>query len=234
MKKLIICLSIVFVCANGFAQEKSLSVKDGNIFYGQKQLTDTGRDRGAVLHPNGKWIYFVRTSKGRFVGERFYPVDGQVPKDGILKEELWRINTNGSDEHMLYRNSTAAIDHPSGYAYALIDNIQLSPDGDKVYFETSRWVTSNALNVMDPDGSNVHMLGPGNNTKIILSARTSDDREQSYKGYIVTSQRRYWFYGGSYDWYYLFTPDLTNEIAPLGDDPAYFTEMGDLRYTDSR
>ena len=55
---------------------------------------------------------------------------------------------------MLYRNSTDAIDHPSGYAYASIDNIQFSPKGDKVYFEIARWVTSAALNVMNPDGSN--------------------------------------------------------------------------------
>ena len=86
---------------------------------------------------------------------------------------------------------------------------------------------------MGPDEEEINVLGPGNNTRIVLSARTFDDREDSYEGYIVTCQHRYWFYGGSYDWYYLFTPDLKREVAPLGDDVGYFNEAGDIKYTDS-
>ncbi|MFH1776312.1 MAG: hypothetical protein ABH952_01950 [Candidatus Omnitrophota bacterium] len=231
MRKIILLITML-CCVTTFAHADSLSIKDGNVFYGQKQLTNSGRDSGAVLHPNGKWVYFVRTFEGHFLGEQYSPAEGKEPEDGILKEDLWRINVDGSDEKMLYQNSKAAIDHPSGYAFASLGNIQLSPNGDKVYFETAQWVTSDALNVMDQDGSNVEMLGPGNDTKIVLSARTFDDREKNYEGYIVTAQHRYWFYGGSYDWYYLFTPDLKREIAPLGYDPAYFTDMGDIKYTD--
>jgi len=241
MKRIFFTAIIFFFCCSiGFAQDSSIGKafeKNGNIFYEDStgtsfQLTNKGRDFDPVLHPNGKWVYFVRSFEGEFKNEVYYPKDGKVPEDEILKMELWRINVDGTDEKMLYQNSNAAIDHPSGYAYASLNNIQLSPNGDKVYFETAQWVTSDALNVMDPDGSNVKMLGPGNDTKIVLSARTFEDREKSYKGYIVTAQHRYWFYGGSYDWYYLFTPDLKKEIAPLGYDPAYFTDMGDIKYTD--
>lgn len=207
--------------------------KDGNIYIeavgkDALQLTSSARDREPVLHPNGKWVYFVRSFEGEFRGEVYYPKDGKEPEDGILKMELWRIDIDGTNEKMLYRNAIAAIDHPSGYAYGSLDNIQISPDGDRIYFETARWVTSNALNVMDPDGSNVKMLGPGNETKIIASAR---DSEKDYRGYIVTNQHRYWLFGGSYDWYWLYDPEW-NEIGPLGPDMEYFSDMRNIKYTD--
>ena len=145
-----------------------------------------------------------------------------------MKEELWRIDIDGQNEKMLYRNTTAAIDHPSGYAYASLDNPQISPNGDKIYFETAMWVTSNALHVMDPDGSNVKMLGPGNETKIIASTM---DSETDYSGYIVTNQHRYHLFGGSYDWYWLYTPSW-KEVGPLGPNIEYFTGTWDIKYTD--
>jgi len=239
----ILYISIAFLCCCSFAYSQDIDIgrvfeENRNIFFKNStgtsvQLTNKGRDGEPVLHPNGKWVYFVRSFEGEFKGEVYYPEDGKVPEDGILKMELWRIDTDGNNGKMLYQNKTAAIDHPSGYAYASLDNIQISPSGDKIYFETAQWVTSNALNVMNPNGSDMKMLGPGNDTKIVLSARAFDDKEKSYEGYIVTAQHRYWFYGGSYDWYYLFTPDLKKEIAPLGYDPAYFTDMGDIKYTDN-
>jgi hypothetical protein len=207
--------------------------RDRNIYLSDvkgklRLLTNTGRDTEPVLHPNGKWVYFVRSFEGEFVGEEFYPAKGREPEDGILKMELWRIDIDGQNEKMLYRNKTAAIDHPSGYAYASLDNIQISPEGDKIYFETAQWVTSDALNVMNPDGSNIKTLGPGNDTKIIFSTM---DKDTDYSGYIVTNQHRYWLFGGSYDWYWLYTPDW-KEICPLGPDIKYFTNTRAIKYTD--
>lgn len=228
-------LASLLICAEVYAA--SVSVKDGNIFYinngKSMQITSSNHDNNPMLHPDGRWIYFIRGSEGKWVGEKFYPREGAVVKDGLLHDELWRVKTDGTGAIMLFRSEHAAIDGPDpDYSVAHINSMQLSPDGDKVYFEASEWVTSDALYVMNADGSNAKMLGPGNDTKIILSARTFDDRESDYKGYIITNQHRYFLYGGSYDWYYLFTPDLKKEIAPLGDDFDYFTEMGDIIYTD--
>lgn len=236
-KKTFLLLTIVlFFCTYASSQDVNavkVFEKDGNIYAQASQedplkLTDTGRDSEPKLHPNGKWIYFVRTFEGEFVGEQYYPPKGKEPEDGILKEELWRIDVNGSNEKLLYQNTTAAIDHPSGYAYASLDNPQISPKGDKIYFETSHWVTSNALNVMDPDGSNVKMLGAGNSTKIILSTW---DTDTDYSGYIVTNQHRYGHFGGSYDWWWLYDPEW-NEIGVLGEDIKYFTGTWFIKYTD--
>ncbi|GEM_PF-719735 len=212
---------------------KKVFEKEGSIYYfdaegKEKQLTFLGRDFEPVLHPNGKWIYFVRSFEGEMKGEVYYPKKGKEPKDGILKMELWRIDTSGDNAKMLYRNSTAAIDHPSGYAYAPIDNIQFSSEGGKVYFETSKWVTSAALNVMNSDGSNIKELGAGNATKIILSTGYENDE---YKGYIVTNQHRYFVFGPSYDWWWLYDQDW-NEIGPLGDTLEDMALDAEIKYTD--
>ena len=238
MKIKIIALTITLsvICALSYSIDtvpiKAIE-KDGNIYIsgpkGQTtQLTDKSRDGEPMLHPNGKWVYFVRSFERELVGKVFYPAKGKEPEDGVLKEELWRIDIDGNNEKMLFRNTTAAIYHPSGHAYASLDNIQFSPKGDKVYFETAKWVTSNALNVMNPDGSNVKMLGGGNGTKIILSTM---DKDTDYGGYIVTNQHRYGHFGGSYDWYWLYTPDW-EEIGILGPELGYFTGTWDIKYTD--
>ena len=235
MKKFVIyfMLSIFFI-SNAYAA--SVYVKDRNIFYADNgkslQITSLGRDEGPVLYPKGEWIYFVRNTPGVWKGEKYYPARGEVIENGVLKGELWRIKIGGSQAKLLFRNDKAAIDGPDpSCVIASVSNIQFSPDGDKVYFETSNWVTSAGLHVMNLDGSDERLLGAGNDTKIILSARELDPKYGSCMGYIVTSQHRYWWFGGSYDWYYLFTPDF-KEVAPLGDDFAYFTEMGDIIYTD--
>ena len=227
-------LSIFFI-PNVYAA--SVYAKDRNIYYANngavKQLTSLGRDENPSLHPKGEWIYFIRDTPGTWRREIYYPAKNEVIENGLLKQEIWRVKKDGTGATKLFRSEYSAIDGPNpDYTVAGVWNIQFSPDGDKVYFETAEWVTSAGLHIMKPDGSGEKLLGSGSGTKIILSARTFDDRERSYRGYIVTSQHRYFFYGGSYDWFYLFTPDLKKEIAPLGDDYDYFTEVGDIIYTD--
>jgi len=235
MKKTIIfCALAFFFIPNVYAA--SVYAKDRNIFYVDSgktlQITSFGRDDNPVLHPKGEWIYFVRSTPGKWVGEKYYPAKGEVIKDGILHGELWRVRKDGTQAKLLFRNDCCAIDGPDpNYVVASIFNIQFSPDGDKVYFETSNWVTSAALHVMKSDGSGEKMLGPGNGTKIVLSAREVDPKYGSCRGFIVTSQHNYWWFGGSYDWFYLFTPDF-KEVGPLGDDFSYFTDMGNMSYTD--
>jgi hypothetical protein len=133
---------------------------------------------------------------------------------------------------MLYRAEHASIDGPDPrYGIAHVNNIQFSHSGDKVYFETSEWATSAALHVMNADGTQEKILGDGNQTRIILEAMEIDETHGNLSGYIVTNQHRYCYFGGSYDWYWLLTPDF-KDVGPLGDDFSYFTRMGSIKYTD--
>jgi len=222
--------------APSIQETEKVFTKDGNIYYASNgkaaQVTSSGRDEYPMLHPKEEWIYFIRTTAGKWIGDKYYPAKGEVIKDGVLQDELWRVKKDGTQAKLLFRNNRFAIDGPDpDYVSASIYNIQFSPDGDKVYFETPNWVTSAGLHVMNPDGSRERMLGPGNQTKIILSASERDPKYGSCRGFIISSHHRYWWFGGSYDWWYLFTPDF-KEIGPLGDDFDYFTEMGDIIYTD--
>ncbi len=238
-KKLVGCLIILGITNSlvlGNVYAALVSEEKGNIFYKDEkqkvQLTNLGRDRSPLMHPKGEWVYFVRSFEGKFVGEKYYPPKGVEIKDGILKEELWRIKTDGTGGVMLFRSTRGSIDGPDpDYVIATVGNVQFSPSGNKIYFETPEWVTSAGLHVMSADGSDEKLLGGGNGTKIIVQAVDYDKDHNNYQGYIVTDQHRYGWFGGAYDWYWLFTPDF-KEVGILGDDMAYFTEVGEIKYTD--
>jgi hypothetical protein len=158
----------------------------------------------AKLHPGGQWIYFV--------------------KDGVHQEELIRIKKNGSGAKLLFRSVYTVVD------IATVDNIQFSPSGNQVYFETLNWVVSRALHVMNENGTGEKIMGPGFDTRIIASV--SDlYKDRIRPGYIVVKQHRYWYMGGGYNYYYIFTPQF-REIGCLGDSFDDFTKNGELKYTD--
>ncbi len=227
---ILVCLLILFSFTGAYAA--SVQEKDGNIFYenGGKvtQVTSLRRDSEPKLHPGGEWVYFVRSYEGKWKGDKYLPVEAPADGSKLLKEELWRVKKDGSDAKMLFRSDRAAISGPDPYVIASVTNIQFSPDGDKVYFQTSQWVTSAALWVINSDGSRAEMLGAGNDTKIVLSSDRKDEKYGDYKGCIVTSQHRYFVFGGSYDWYYIFSPDF-EEIGPLGEEASM---MNDFIFTD--
>ena len=232
---MVIMISIFLFLSTALAD--SVHVKDGNIYYENNgkelQITSSGRDGNPVLHPDDAWVYFVRKLYECPTEDKCIPLKGINMEDGDFKEELWRIKTNGNDATMLFlsKESAGVMGDNHEYSFASIDNMQFSPSGDKVYFETPNWVVSAGLHVMDADGSNEKLLGGGNGTKIILVAVHSDKKYNDYRGYIVTNQHRYGWFGGAYDWYWLFTPDF-KEIGTLGDDFDYFTEIGEIKYTD--
>lgn len=231
-----ISVLIVMTLIGTNANAATVYEEDGNIYYEDngvsERLSSSGRDENPALHPGGEWVFFVRGTEGEWDGERYHPARGEIIENGILKEGLWRVRADGSDAERLFINDRGAVDGPDpDYVIATVGNIQFSPEGDKVYFETPNWVTSAALHVMNPDGSDEKLLGPGNETKIVISARELNQKHGACKGYIVTNQHRYWWFGGSYDWWFLYTSDF-EEVGPLGDDFDYFTEIGDIVYTD--
>jgi hypothetical protein len=57
--------------------------------------------------------------------------------------------------------------------------------------------------------TNYRFIQPANELEVITSGE--------YQGYLALQQHRYFIGGGSYDWYWLFTPD-GKEIGPLGEE----------------
>lgn len=212
------CLIFIALLGHGKQPAATVTSDKGNIVYVSAdglitRLTNSGRDREPALHPDGEWIYFIRSFEGRFVEETYIlPTGKQDPSGKMLQEELWRVRRNGTESHRLYQDDIAGPCPNAEHEVASLGNIQFSPDGALIYFELDRWTTSSELWVVDKDGKNRHALGFGNGTRIVQESTLG-----KYRGFIVTSQHRYFVFGGSYDWYYLFTPDMKKMIGAIGE-----------------
>ena len=205
MKKLLIFFS--FSIAFG----GTVNVQKGNIVYVEngksKQLTESGRDKNPILSPKQDWIYFIR--------------QGQVNQEQVKKsgDEIWRVKIDGSSLAKLHKE--IELENNNGGA---IDEIHISPDGLRIYFQASKFATGSSLEVMNSDGTNLQYLGPAEVMKIIL--------EGKYAGYILASQGRVEKDKGRFWQFYLFTPNLEHEIAVLGEDPSAFIELNNIKFTD--
>jgi hypothetical protein len=73
----------------------------------------------------------------------------------------------------------------------------------------SAWVTSGAVHAVKTDGSGLRYVIPGNELEVIPKGE--------YKGYLIVNQHRYFLGGGSYDWYWVFSPNEKEE-GPLGPE----------------
>ena len=77
--------------------------------------------------------------------------------------------------------------------------------------ETYAWTTSNALHAVNIADAKQRYLLPANSLAVAT--------DEEYKGNLILNQHRYFIGGGSYDWYWLFTPE-GKEIGPLGEEPS--------------
>ena len=189
--------------------EPAVSARDGNIFIrddaGQeRQLTSVGRDSNPVLAPDGKWIVFVRSVPGEKIAS------GAGEHNAA---ELWQVRTNGKEPLMLVR--TRQSDKMEN-VIAGFDEVQFSSDGRLVYFVTPAWATSGAVHVVDTTNRKERFVVPGDNLKVLPDG--------NYRDHLLVQQHRYFLGGGSYDWFYLFTPDA-KEVGVVGEDTANFEDM---------
>jgi hypothetical protein len=200
-------IACLFVIApSSFA---SVFVKAGNIYYSQGdkdiQLTSTNHDDAPILSPDKKLIAFIRT------GHQIIPQKCRDFADISSKygNQIWIYNLANNTERLLVDNNFSC-NKPKE---RMVDPQQLnfSPNGKILYFVTSAWVVSGAAHAINVDGTNYHYIQPANTLEVITSG--------DYRGYLALQQHRYFIGGGSYDWFWLFTPD-GKEIGPLGEEPS--------------
>jgi dipeptidyl aminopeptidase/acylaminoacyl peptidase len=187
-----------------------VEARDGNLFYqaaeqaSPRQLTSTGLDRDPALSPDGRTIAFIRGT----------PADSV---DTVLGREegtsLWMMAVDGSGARVLVRGRSSET---PGQALALLQSPAFSPDGGRIYFLSAAWATSGAVHVVEVVTGAEKFIAPGNSLEVIPSG--------DYAGFLLVSQHRNFLAGGSYDWYWLVSPE-GREVDPVGEDEAAVEEF---------
>jgi hypothetical protein len=121
--------------------------------------------------------------------------------------ELWIASPDGSHARRLVEGA------PSDSAAQILADFSspsFSPDGDRIYFLSSAWVTSKAVHVVDVRSGREWYVTPGNTLEVIPRG--------VFAGCLLVAQHRYRAgQGGSFDWIWVLGADGT-ELARAADD----------------
>ena len=197
-------------------QKNTVYASAGNIYYvlnGRRatQLTHSEHDRSPILSPNKKSIVFIRAGTNIIPK----PCRDFANTSTTYGEQIWIIDIKHKKERLLVNNDFSCK-QPKKMIVAP-HQLTFSPDSQTLYFLTSAWATSGAVHAVSIVDGQQHYILPANSLKIILSGE--------YKGDLILNQHRYFIGGGSYDWYWLFTPDGRTEVGPLGEEPSILNNI---------
>jgi hypothetical protein len=185
----------------------SVFSKGGNIYYIQSphhtiQITYSEKDSDPVLSLDKKLIAFVR------IGNQIIPKGCNGDTETKYGNQIWIYNLETRKEKLLIANNFQCNEPKK----QIIDPSELtfSPDSKNLYFLTSAWTTSGALHGVNIDGTHQRYIAPANSLEVIIKG--------TYKGYFIVNEHRYFIPpGGTYDWYWLVTPDGKDD-GPLGEE----------------
>jgi Tol biopolymer transport system component len=212
MNPILISLTL-FLASLSSAFALDTMVQGGNIYLSQGnapkvQLTASGKDRSPVLCADKQCIVFIRKSS-QSIDYAIDDPDHAPSKDELLADQIWIVDLITKKERLLVKDKISDDDRSKQISHIFDDSLKFSPDGKTLYFITDATVTSGAVHAVNIDGSNEHFIDSSNSIDVITKGQ--------YKGDLILYQHRYFLPGGSYDWYYVFTPD-DHEVGPLGDD----------------
>lgn len=174
------------------------------------QLTYYGKDRAPVLAPDGGSVAFLRKSTNRAA----LPADdGDEPSgEGALADQVWLLDLRTGAPRRLVADRASDDSGGDGcqgqIAHIGERSLCFSPDGTLLYFITSAWVVSGALHCVDLKSGREHFVVDANSVEVVASGE--------FRGHLIVQQHRYFLAGGSYDWFWLFTPG-GEEVGPVGD-----------------
>jgi hypothetical protein len=208
MKPSLVSLILLAGTVAGHCQAPRVYSDAGNIFIARTdratKLTASEMDVDPVLSPSGAFVVYTR--QGRDRTRRDYEPDQFCPTEP-RPDELRRVNVDGSDDRLLLKGRGGDPDHQ------LCDfkSKQFSSDGRRLYFLSPAWATSDALHVYDLRAEEEQFLLPANDLLVLSFCANK------YKNDLVVEQHRYFLFGGSYDWYWVYDPAGKKEIGPVGE-----------------
>jgi hypothetical protein len=206
-QRIVTAIVLLLPASMAAAQAPRVYSDAGNIFIdnnGTKtQLTTSEQDVDPVLSPNGAYVVFTRQGRGSSVPG--YDL-GQFCTSTPKPDELRKVNIDGSDDTLL-------LEGRKGDAQEQLCDFrskQFNADGQRLFFLAPGWTTSGALHVYDLRTRQEHFVLPANDL-LVLSFCPNKFRDD-----LVVQSHRYFVFGGSYDWYWLYDPTGKKELGPLG------------------
>jgi hypothetical protein len=180
-------------------------VKDGNVVIenggSEKQLTKSARDSEPVLSPDGSFVVFNRAPATK-------PNDKDECHDGAAAENLMRVGADGRGEAVLVRGRTGKTPQQRLCGYT---GKQFNSNGRLLYFLTPGWATSGALHVYDFKARAERFVVDASGLVVLRACKNE------HKDRVAIMRHKYFAFGGSYDWYWLYDPRTKKEIGPLGE-----------------
>gem|GEM_PF-798673 len=169
-----------------------------------RSLTSGGTDAAPVLSPDGRHVAFIRRGTAA-------PVD--AGPGAAESNQLWLVDAGGAAPRLLV---DAHAEADPRRVLAGLGSPVFSPDGGTVYFLSTAWATSEAVHAVDLADGRERFVVPGNSVDVMPAGE--------YAGDLVVNQHRYWLAGGSYDWFWLFAPDGSDQgpVGPDDEDVARF------------
>ena len=154
------------------------------------------KEENPVISPDGKHTaYLVQTNQ---------PMISTGLGDA-LHNQIWLKSNSETDSILLIdsRNS-----ENMEMVLGSINGLKFAPDGDYLYFKSNAWATSDAIHRVNIKTHEESFVTAGNTLDIVINGK--------FKGYLIVSKHKYYPQGGSYDDFWLLSPD-GKEIKNLGD-----------------
>lgn len=199
-------LAVLLTLSAFGAQAQSVVVQYGNLVYLQASgatevLTESGADGNPAISPDRSLIAFTRLHPGE-------QEDSKDAGSGPLRD----VYVMRLSDHAVKKIVAAAHSEKPEGELSGINSLAFSPDGSKLYFNTSAWVTSEAIHAVSVQGGHERFVTNGNGVAVV--------RRGKYAGCLVTSQHRYMAGHGSWNPYVLLTPEgkQIKALGEFGDD----------------
>jgi Tol biopolymer transport system component len=190
MLKKVILLWLSFVYVSSLAHAGQVTENQGNLYY--------HNDQGNVqqLTGSGKDSQPVLSPDGKqlvFIRE-------------AQNNELWIMAVSGDNARPIVIGHN---DEDVKKNLTELNNPLFALNGKAVYFLSAAWVTSNAIHKVDLTTNKQHFVTDGNSLKLVPSGK--------YKGYLIVSKHKYHKDGGSYEDFWLVSPE-GKAIKSLGEE----------------
>lgn len=170
MRPLMLVFTFLLLCVMQSSAQyiKGVFSFNGNIFLEYNhaqtsQITDQGEDQQPILSKDTTIVYFLRTTKDTTDAED-YPL--------IIESKIIEYNLEELTEFELVKGCQADGLGSSTFSYAdtekypfsglcNISKIALSPDEQRIYFETDAWVVSPAVHYYDLATKQIYFFHDG-------------------------------------------------------------------------